>query len=73
MLMKLFDRTGDCKSAHAGAAHVGAGVDLKKKDQLLFHFSKNMFSFSKCGSTRFRECLFPFSEKHNHKQKFVNK
>jgi len=27
MLMKLFDRTGDCKSAHAGAAHVGADVD----------------------------------------------
>lgn len=27
MLMKLSDRTGDCKSAHAGAAHVGAGVD----------------------------------------------
>ena len=30
MLMKLFDRTGDCKSAHAGAAHVGAVVELKK-------------------------------------------
>jgi hypothetical protein len=27
MLMKLFARTGDCKLAHAGAAHVGAGVD----------------------------------------------
>jgi len=25
MLMKLFDRSGDRKSAHVGAGHVGAG------------------------------------------------
>ena len=60
MLMKLFDRTGDCKSAHAGAAHVGAVVELKKAS-LIFSYPKTWFrfqngfqnelSFSKCGST----------------------
>ena len=46
MLMKLFDRTGDCKSAHAGAAHVGAGDDLKKKGSITFSlFQKHVFIF----------------------------
>ena len=46
----------------------GFGMSFHFQNVVLF---RNVSSFSKC--ERFRELFFPFSEKHNCKQKFVNK